>query len=255
MNIVVPIKQIPSLVDELELNGDGTGLDEDSLTFVINEFDEHAVEQAALIKEAGGGTVTVVGINNTEEIEGSLHAALAKGADKVASIACEYAPELSSHAQAKMFAEAIKGMSADLVLTGVQAANDRDGNLGPMLAAHLGMPYVGVVAGLSVSGSTATITKEYSGGIVAQFEVALPAVVGVQAASQPPRYAPISKIRQMAKESTVEELEVEGEDESAGSSVARMYPPESAGHAEMLGDDAGEVVEKIYAILSERGLV
>lgn len=255
MNIVVPIKQIPSLVDELELNGDGTGLDEDSLTFVTNEFDEHAVEQAVLIKEAGGGTVTVVGIDTTEEMEGALHTALAKGADKVAIIPHDYAPELASSLQAKMLATAISGMGADLVLTGVQAADDRTGNIGPMLAAHLGMPYVGVVAGIKVSDGKATIHKEYSGGIVAEFEVELPVVVGIQAAEQPPRYAPISKIRQMAKEADVEELDADESGASAGSSVSKMYAPESGGGAEMLGDDAGEVAEKIYSLLSERGLL
>jgi electron transfer flavoprotein beta subunit len=255
MNIVVPIKQIPSLVDELELNSDGNGLDEDSLTFVVNEFDEHAIEQAVLIKEAASGTVTVLGIDTTEEMEGALHTALAKGADKVAIIPHDYAPELASNIQAKMLANAISGMGADLVLTGVQAADDRVGNIGPMLAAHLDMPYVGVVAGITISDGKATIQKEYSGGIMAEFEVALPVVVGIQAAAQPPRYAPISKIRQMAKESDVEELDADAGDLSAGSEVTKMYPPESGGGAEMLGDDADTVVEKIYELLSERGLV
>lgn len=255
MNIVVPIKQIPSLVDELELNDDGNGLDEDALTFVTNEFDEHAIEQAALIKEAGGGTVTVVGIDNTEEMEGALHTALAKGADKVSIIPYDYAPEIASSVQAKILANAISGMSADLVLTGVQAADDRTGNIGPMLAAHLGIPYVGVVAGIKVADGKATIHKEYSGGVVAEFEVELPVVVGIQAAAQPPRYAPISKIRQMAKEADVDELDADEGGASAGSSVSKMYAPESGGGAEMLGDDADEVVEKIYELLSERGLV
>jgi electron transfer flavoprotein beta subunit len=255
MNIVVPIKQIPSLVDELELNSDGNGLDEDSLTFVVNEFDEHAIEQAVLIKEAGGGTVTVVGIDTTEEMEGALHTALAKGADKVVKIAYDYAPELASSIQAKIFANAISGMDADLILTGVQAADDRAGNIGPMLAAHLDMPYVGVVADIRVRDGKATIHKEYSGGIVAEFEVTLPVVVGIQAAAQPPRYAPISKIRQMAKEADVEELDADDGGASAGSAVSKMYPPESGGGAERLGDNAGEVVEKIYELLSERGLI
>lgn len=255
MNIVVPIKQIPSLVDELELNSDGNGLDEDALTFVTNEFDEHAIEQAVLIKEAGGATVTVVGVDTTEEMEDALHTALAKGADKVAIIPHDYAPELPTHAHAKMLADAIKGMSADLILTGVQAADDRDGNLGPMVAAHLGLPYVGVVAGIKVSEGKATIRKEYSGGVMAEFDAKLPVVVGVQAAEQPPRYAPISKIRQMAKEADVEELDGDVGDVSAGSAVTKMYPPESSGHAEMMGDDADEVVEKIYELLSERGLI
>ena len=59
MNIVVPIKQIPNLTDELEINGSGTGLDHDALQYVLNEFDEHAIEEAVLAKESAGGTVTL----------------------------------------------------------------------------------------------------------------------------------------------------------------------------------------------------
>lgn len=254
MNIVVPIKQVPNITDELELNSDGTSLDEDALTFVTNEFDEHAIEQAVLVKEASGGSVTVVGVDTTEEMEGALHTALAKGADKVAMIPHDFDPNLPTSALAAMLAEAIKGMGADLVLTGVQATDDRDGNLGPMLAAHLDMPYVGVVTGVTVDGGKATIVKEYAGGIVAKFEAELPVVIGIQAATQPPRYAPISKIRQMAKEAEVEEIDAGG-GAGAGSSVAKMYFPETGGGAEMLGDNAGEVAQKIADLLSERGLI
>src|SRR5574341_2258637 len=194
MNIVVLIKQIPNLTDDLEINASGTGLDGDALTLVLNEFDEQAIEQAVLIKEAAGGTVTVVGVDTTEELDGALHAALAKGADQVAKVPHGFEPGLASHVQAKLLAEAVKGMSADLILTGVQAADDLDGNLGPMIAAHLGMPYVGVVSGVTVSDGKAVIHKEYAGGVMAEFEAALPLVIGVQAASKPPRYAPISLI-------------------------------------------------------------
>jgi electron transfer flavoprotein beta subunit len=254
MKIVVPVKQVPSLVDDLEVNDAGTGLDEDSLTFVINEFDEHALEQAVLLKEAGSGSVTVIGVDTTEELEGVLHLALARGADSVARIPHDFEPGLSSHTQAQMLSKAIGELGADLILTGVQAADDRDGNLGPMIAAHLGWPYVGVVAGIKVNGAVATVHKEYPGGVMAEFEVELPAVVGIQAAAQPPRYAPISKIRQMAKEASIQEVTVEAE-AGAGSQVRRMYLPESTSHAEMLGSNAGEVAQKILNLLSERGLL
>ena len=257
MNIIVPIKQIPNLTDDLELNSDGTGLDPDALTFVLNEFDEHAIEQAVLIKEAGGGSVTVLGVDTTETLDGALHTALAKGADKVAKIPHDFEPGLASLIQAKMLAEAIRGMSADLVLTGVQAADDRDGNLGPMIAAHLGWPYVGVVTGVTVGDGRAVIHKEYAGGVMAEFEAALPVVIGVQAATQPPRYAPISKIRQMAKESKITEMDVNADagGAGAGSSVKKMYKPQAAGHAEMLAGDGKAVAEQIHKLLSERGLL
>ena len=255
MNIIVAIKHIPSLADELELNAEGTNLDFDEVDFTLNEFDEHAIEQAVLIKEASGGSVTVIGVDVIEELDGVLHTALAKGADKAAKIVGDFEPGIDSHTQARWLADAIQGMSPDLVLTGVQAADDLDGQIGPMLAAYLDMPYVGVVMGVEAADGKATVYKEYSGGVMAKFEVDLPAVIGVQAATSPPRYAPISKIRQVAKTAEIEEIEVDEEGDGAGLTLRKMAPPVSAGHAEMLDGDAEEVAEKIIEIIKERGLL
>jgi electron transfer flavoprotein beta subunit len=254
MNIVVPIKQIPNLTDELEINGEGTNLDHDALQYVLNEFDEHAIEEAVLAKEAAGGTVTVIGVDTTGELDGALHAALAKGADKAAKITGDFPRGADSHTQAKLLADAIKGLSPDLVMTGVQAADDRDGQIGPMIAAYLELPYVGVVTGVAVKDGRAIVHKEYAGGLMGEFEVSLPMVVGVQAAHQPPRYAPVSKVRQIAKTAKIGEI-AGGEAAGAGSTVRRMFKPQSAGHAEMWEGGPEEVAEKIAALIKEKGLL
>jgi len=254
MNIIVPIKQVPNLTDELEINGEGNNLDHEALQYVLNEFDEHALEEAVLTKESASGTVTVVGVDTTGELDGALHTALAKGADKAAKITGDFPRGTDSHTQARLLAEAIKDMSPDIVLTGVQAADDRDGQIGPMIAAHLGMPYVGVVTGVTVSGGKAVLHKEYAGGVMAEFEVSLPMVVGVQAAHQPPRYAPVSKIRQIAKTAKIDEI-AGGEAAGAGSTVRRMFKPESAGHAEMWEGSPEEVAEKIAGLIRDKGLL
>lgn len=255
MNIVVAIKHIPSLADEVELNSAGTNLDFDEFDYVLNEFDEHAIEQAVLVKEASGGEVTVMGIDLIEEIDGVLHSALAKGADKVAKLAGDIEPGMDSHTHAKLLADAVKAKSPDLVFCGVQAADDIDGQIGPMLAAHLDMPYVGVVANVTVDGGTAKVTKEYSGGVMAEFEVTLPAVVGVQAAASPPRYAPVSKIRQMAQTAEIEEIEVDETDGGANITLKKMAKPVSSGHAEMIDGDAEAAASKVIALIKERGLL
>ena len=254
MNIIVPIKQVPNLTDELEINAEGTGLDHDALQYVLNEFDEHALEEAVLAKESAGGTVTVIGVDTTGELDGALHTALAKGADRAMKITGDYPRGTDSHTQARLLADAIKGLSPDLVLTGVQAADDRDGQIGPMIAAHLGLPYVGVVTGVTVKDGKAALHKEYAGGVLAEFEVTLQAIVGVQAAHQPPRYAPVSKVRQIAKTAKIDEI-AGGEAPGAGSTVRRMFMPESGGHAEMWDGGPDEVAEKIAALIRDRGLL
>ncbi|MEK6221173.1 MAG: electron transfer flavoprotein subunit beta/FixA family protein [Chloroflexota bacterium] len=255
MKIVVAIKQIPSTSDELELNSDGSNLDFDELDFVLNEFDEQAVEQGVLIKEAGEGTVSVIGLDLIEELDGALHTALAKGADSVTKIVGDFDGGMSSHLHSRLLANAIKTMSPDVVLTGVQAADDLDGQIGPMLAAYLDMPYVGVVANVEAASGGLKVTKEYSGGLMAEFEVSGPVVIGVQAASSPPRYAPVSKIRQMAQNSTIEEIEADNADDDSGLTISKMAKPISTGHAEMLEGDAEGVAAKIIEIIKERGLL
>lgn len=254
MNIVVLFKQIPNLTDELEINGEGNDLDHDALQYVLNEFDEHALEEAVLTKESAGGTVTVIGVDTTGELNEALHTALAKGADRAAKITGDFPRGTDSHTQARLLADAIKSLSPDLVFTGVQAADDRDGQIGPMIAAHLGFPYVGVVTGVTAKDGKAVVHKEYAGGLMAEFEVTLPMVVGVQAAHQPPRYAPVSKIRQIAKTAKIDEI-AGGEAAGAGSTVRRMFKPVSAGHAEMWEGSPEEVAEKIAALIAEKGFL
>jgi electron transfer flavoprotein beta subunit len=98
------------------------------------------------------------------------------------------------------------------------------------------------------------VHKEYAGGIMAEFEVSLPAVLGVQAAHQPPRYAPVSKIRQIAKTAKIDEIAGVGAT-GAGSAVRRMFKPESAGRAEMWEGGPEDVAEKIAALIKAKGLL
>lgn len=250
MNIVVAIKHIPSIADDLPVKGNN--VDFDSVDFVLNEFDEQSIEQAVLVKEAVGGTVTVVGVDMIGELDNVLHLALAKGADKAVKITGDD-PAADSHQQAKWLAEAIKGMSPNIVFAGVQASNDLDGQIGPMIAAHLDMPYIGGVSSVEVAGSVATVNKEFAGGVGAKYSVNLPMVVGVQASVKPPRYAPVSKVRQVAQTATIEKVAPSG-DASSGLTMKKMAPPVVTGHAEMIEGSSKEVAAKIVELLKSKGL-
>jgi electron transfer flavoprotein beta subunit len=250
MNIVVAIKHIPSIADDLPVKDNN--VDFDSVDFVLNEFDEQSIEQAVLVKEAAGGTVTVVGVDLIGELDNILHLALAKGADKAVKVTADE-PGADSHMQAKWLADAIKRMSPDIVFAGVQASNDLDGQIGPMIAAHLDMPYIGGVSAVDVADGTAAVTKEFAGGMAGKYSVRLPLVVGVQAAAKPPRYAPISKVRQMAQTATIETMAPSGE-ANAGLAMKKMAPPVVTGHAEMIEGSPREVAATIVDILKSRGL-
>jgi electron transfer flavoprotein beta subunit len=191
---------------------------------------------------------------DTGSVDELLATCLARGADRVIKVGSyERAPD--SHASASAFAAVLRTVGHDLVLVGVQAIDDLDGQLGPLLAADLRLPHVSVVTHIAVAsdGKTVTANQEYAGGLVAEFEVDLPAVLGVQTSREAPRYAPVSRVRQLMKTATIEALDAPvGPD--AGLIVESMSVPTASGHAEMIGGDAATVADRIVAILAERGL-
>lgn len=254
MNIVVPIKLVPDLVEELVVDESGVALDPAWLRLTLNEFDDHAIEQAILIKESSGGEVAVVALDQ-EEADDALYAAAAKGADRLIKLTLGDPGGIGNHALARVFANAVKTLRPELILCGVQAHNDLDGAIGPQLAEHLGMPFVGYVSGVSVGDNAVTVRKEYPGGMVGEVLVTLPAVLGIQAAAKPPRYVPISKIRQTMKAATIERQPA-AEPESVASPIAgRMSKPEPAQRATMIEGDADEVAAKLAKLFRELGVL
>src|SRR2546423_15581327 len=117
MRIVVPVKQVPDLVEELELNSDENDVDREFLKFVLSEWDDQALEEALLVKEATGGEVVVVGFGDPD-VELSLYTALAKGADKPVNLTVLGEGRIDSHTRAATLAGWLPGQAVDLVLAG-----------------------------------------------------------------------------------------------------------------------------------------
>lgn len=254
MDVVVCCKLVPDLVEELELNEAGTDLEWTAVRWVLNEFDDHALEEALLLKESAGARVTVVApeVDGAEEV---LCTALAKGADRAVKLV-GLAPGSGSKALAHALSQVLPTLGYDLVLTGVQAIDDVDGQVGGLVAGLLGLPYVGVVIGVDADSGTrrAVVRKEYAGGIVDELELDLPAVVGIQSARQPPRYAPMSRVRQLLREGKVEAVPMDPGPRSRPA-VRRMFKPQAERRAQMLEGPADRVAAELVAILEERGLL
>ena len=251
MNIIVPIKQVPDLVEELEINSAGTDLDREWLKMKLSEFDDHAMEEALLMKDDQGANVTAIALAS-DDIDKALFAAAAKGADKLIKVTGVEGS--STHAAAKAMANVIKDMDYDIVMTGVQAVDDRDGQLAVLLAHYLGVPHVSVVTGVVASGGSVTVLKEYAGGMVAEFEVSTPVVLGIQAARETPRYVPVAKVRRAMRSSTIDEVAAGDIGVDAGSSVSKMYKPDTGGRAEMIDGSAEDQASKIMELLTQKGI-
>ena len=253
MHIVVALKQSPDLVEELEINGEGNDIDRDAVKLQLSEWDDQALEEALCLKDAGGATVTVV-TTDGGEADSILFTALAKGADRAIKLTGDFAAHLDHHALASTLAAAVRALGADVVLTGVQSVEDLDGQVPVLLAAMLGWPHVSVVTGVELKDGEAALRQEYSGGVMAELAVKLPAVIGIQAARQAPRYAPVSKVRQIQKTAKLEEVAGEAASGDSRVKVRRVFKPEAAGHAEILDGDPADVAAKLVAILKDRGL-
>jgi len=254
MKIVVPIKFVPDLVEELSIDPNGVALDTSWLRLIINEFDDHAVEQAILLKERDGGEVIVLA-TDAEGVDDFLFTAAAKGADRLIKLTGDFGSELNSHASARMMVDPIKEIQPDLILTGVQAHNDLDGSVGPLLAEMLGMPYIGYVSGVTSDGEKVITRKEYPGGVIAEMEVKPPAVLGIQAAEQPPRYVAYSKIRQIMGTIKIEETGVSNVDTSTAFWVNRMFKPEASQRATMIEGTPEDVANQLVGIFRDQGVL
>jgi electron transfer flavoprotein beta subunit len=253
MNIIVPIKMVPDLVEELAIDPSGAALDTAWMRLILNEFDDHAIEQAILLKERLGGRVTVIA-PDAPDVDDALYTAAAKGADRLIKLTGD-TEALNSHTIARAMAPLIKSEIPDLILTGVQAHNDLDGQVGPLLAEYLSMPYVGYVSGVKVENKMATVKKEYPGGLLAEFLVELPAILGIQASDEPPRYVAFSRVRQAMQTAKIEEQDSGELDRGGSAIVSRMFQPEVGERAEMLAGDADEVATRLVEIMRECGVL
>jgi electron transfer flavoprotein beta subunit len=258
MNIIVLLKMVPDIVEELEVAPDGKSLDLEFLRLIVNERDEHALEQALLLKERFGGSVTALAID-APEIDDVLYTALAKGADRAVKIT-GIQPELSTRSAAAAIVAALPTipelMPADLILTGCQASDDLDGWLAPLIAGELGLPHVGIVTGIELADGTgaATVVKEFPGGAHGEFELPLPALIGIQAAEKPPRYVPVAKVR-AAMGQEIETVATPAEGVPATVQVSHMKKPEAGSRAEILEGPLEAAIERLCGVLADHGLM
>ena len=258
MNLFVLLKTVPDTVEELTVAADEKSLDTEWLRYKLSDSDEHALEQALLLKEKHRGTVTVVAID-APEMDDTLFTALAKGADRAVKLAGELGA-VRSFGVARLFADFLKGpggaVPADtLILLRGQAIDDLEGEIGPFLAGLLGLPYVSVVTGVTLEGAAVTALKEFSGGLRGEFTAPLPAILGIQSAEKPPRYVPIAKVRAAAKTAKLETVDAPAPDAPARYEVEKLYRPVVAGKAQMLEGSPEEVADRLAQLLAEQSLI
>lgn len=253
MHIAVVLRIVPDLAEELEIAESGNEIDREWVGLKLNEFDDHALEEAVLIKEQTNAKVTAIALAG-EGAERQLQTAIARGADEAVLIGHDLGPSVSSRNAAALLKPIIEQLGIDIVLTGVQTPEDVFGQLAPFLAGFLGWPVMNAVNGIVPGAGRLRVAQEYSGGYAAKFDVVTPVVLGIQTASKPPRYVSGSKLRQ-ASGAMLNKTEAALPGDAIAQSVLELKMPGRASSVEMLDGSAEQVAGKLVDILAARGLL
>ena len=260
MNIIVCIKRVPETTDaDVIVDKSGKDIEKSGLVFDLNEWDSYAIEEAILLKEKMGGTVTVISMGGEESNE-SLRKCLAMGADDALRLTDPAFGGSDGFATAKVLAEAIRKIPHDLVFTGVQAEDDGYGQVGVALAEILGIPHVSLVNRLEVQDKKVKAHRELEGGLEEVVEVDLPALLTIQTGINEPRYVSIMGIRKVAKKEIktlgISDINLKVEEVGLSGSDIRLekvfLPPVGEG-AVMLDGKPEEVALKVFDILKDKG--
>jgi electron transfer flavoprotein beta subunit len=248
VKIVVAVKQVAVLGDEVEFTEDERDVDPDYLDFALNEWDTYATEEALrLVEAAGSGEVVVVSVGD-EDAEDAMRRCLAMGADR--GIRVEAEGRLDPIQVARALAQVVEGESPDLVFCGVQSSDAVQAATGGALAGLLGLPSVAVVTNIELGDGKATVHRELEGGLVDVVEVDTPALLTIQTGINEPRYATLRAIKQ-AEEKDIE-VRQPGDLGEAASAVRRMFVPPKGEGAEMLDGGAADVAQRIKEIVQEK---
>ena len=244
MDIIVCVKRVPDTETRIRISEDGTDIDPSGVKYILSPYDEFAVEAALrTVEGAGEGEVTLVTLGSADSQE-TLRAGMAMGADK--GVLLEGESTTDGLATAKALAAELDGSEAPLVLLGVKAADDDQGQVGPMLGVLLDRPTVTGVTSFEVKEGTVVCEREVEGGVEV-VEADLPAVITVTKGTYEPRYASLKGIM-AAKRKPLETKEASVAE--ARISVEKLaYPPER-GEGKIVGEGA-EAVPELVRLLRE----
>jgi len=195
LKILVPIKRVPDPATTIRVLSDGSGIATDNVKWVINPFDEIAIEEALRIKEKQSGEVVLVAIGQQTWQE-QLRTGLAMGADRAILVRNDAA--LDSLALARILAKIAENEKPDLVILGKQAIDDDSNQVGQMLAEMLGWPQATFASKVEFAGTKCTVVREVDGGLET-IAFSLPAVITSDLRLNEPRYASLPGIMKARK--------------------------------------------------------
>ncbi len=249
------LKQVPSTESAIEIADDGVSIKTTDIKWVINPYDEFAVEEALRIREAHGGTVIIVSVGPEKTVD-AIRTALAMGADRGILINDPQPQNRSSLVTARILKAALKNIPFDLIIAGQRAIDDDNFQVGTALAEYLQIPHVSFVTKLEIGDGKIRCHRSTEGGSVV-LEAPLPALFTTQRGLNEPRYVSLPGIMKAKKKP----LDIIARD-SLGIDPAKLegsrfkllqlnLPPQRGQGVIVEGESAGEKAALLAKLLHE----
>ncbi len=254
MKIFVCIKQVADTETKVKVLPDRTGLDPAGVKWVMNPYDEYAVEEAIKTRDANPGSqIHVISLGPKVRVVESLRTALAMGADE--AIVVNAPDSLDNFATAKALAKAIEGEGGgDVIFCGKLAIDDNSSSVGQMIAEFLKIPHTTVVSKFSYKDGNVIVERDIEGGAKEVVEMKAPALVGASKGLNLPRYASLPGIMK-AKKKTIKELELAGlgieESEQKVRWTEYQLPPDKPSVKMISGEPIAQASELVQLLRDE----
>jgi electron transfer flavoprotein beta subunit len=245
MKIIVAIKQVPVRDSQLRIDASGKWIQENDLSFEINEPDAYALEEALQLKEKHGGEVVALCAGPSRASQ-TIREALAKGADRAIHIEGDNLTSLDTLGIAHLLAAAVKTETPDLILTGLQSDDLGYGQTGVVLAELLGIPHATIIMQVEKQNGSIKVKRELENGWFQHVEMALPAVLTIQSGINKLRYATLMGIKK-AKTKEIKNVPADqlGAAPQPVAVLERIYPPQKSKQTQIFEGDAKTAAAKL----------
>ena len=229
----------------LRINSAGTWIQDDDLSYEINEPDAYALEEALQLKEKNGGEVIALCVGPSRAAQ-TIREALAKGADRAIHIEEENLRALDPLAVAGLMAKAVAPEKPELILTGLQSDDVGYGQTGVILAELLGLPHATLIMQVDVQTGSLRVKRELEDGWFQHVEIPMPALLTIQSGISKLRYATLMGIKK-AKAKEIKRLTAAELGASAAPSIemSRIYVPSRAKQAQIFEGNPKEAAAKL----------
>ena len=248
MKILVPVKRVPDYEAKIKIKADGSNIETGGIKWILNPFDEIAVEEALKLKESGKAEEVIVVTIGPEDAVTQMRYAMAMGADR--GILVKHEGEVDSDLASRILAAVYQKDEYGFIIMGKQAIDSDANQTGQLMAARLKLPQATFASKLELGDGMAAVTREVDGGLET-VKIPVPCIITTDLRLNEPRYAPLPGIMK-AKKKPVEEFSISdlGVEESTSVKILNMTPP-----PERQAGKKVESVEELVKALQEEAKV